>query len=111
MSGFTPGPWVYKEFIGKYENELGEIVNTKEKSSTIHVGNEKIFIVGNYGVWCPKTSEYVSNMRLIDAAPDLYVELWNAVQCLTDIVEGRDWGDIEEYIRSAQSALTAARGE
>ena len=49
--------------------------------------------------------------HLITAAPDLYVELWNTVQLLTDIVEGRDWGAIEEYICSAQTALAKARGE
>ena len=49
--------------------------------------------------------------HLIAAAPDLYVELSSVVQCLTDIMEDKEWGAIEEYINDARAALAKARGE
>ena len=114
MSGFTPGPWVYEEFIGKYKNELGEIVTTKKKYSKIRIDNEEIFIVGDSCVWSPKTSEEVSNMKLIAAAPDLYA----ALSLFMEYNELMDGGDdvagmlkYAELMEAAPKALAKARGE
>lgn len=104
---FTPGPWVYEEFIGKYENELGEIVTTKEKRSNIHIGNETVIIVGDSGVWSPKISEEVSNMKLIAAAPDLY----HALDDLVSILELDTRSHVFDVVCSARAALAKARGE
>ena len=111
MSGFTPGPWVYKEFIGKYKNELGEIVTTKKKYSNILVGNDVIFIIGNYGVWSPKTSEDVSNMHLIAAAPDLYNALENVMHEIQFLGDEEHYFGTTERFDAARAALARARGE
>lgn len=94
MTDFTPGTWVVVD-----GNTSGKEVicpsTTKNKRRIARMGGP----------------DRDANANLIAAAPELYVELWNTVQCLTDIVEGRDWGAIEEYICSAQTALAKARGE
>ena len=93
---FTPGRWSVSI------DDDGEYAITKDGSFiTCAFPTELGFEEG--------TAE--ANANLIASAPELYETLKQAASHIKSIIEGEEWGAIEEVLDDCNAALAKARGE
>lgn len=92
MSKHTPGPW------------------TQGKTNPCNVSANSALVCRTFPRGQYNTDSAEANARLIAAAPDLLDALKDALGILCRIVDGQEWGGIEDYIADMSAAIAKATG-